>query len=133
MTLRCSLCSREIDTSVENTIFYCTNCKPPKIYCSTCEREKLSRKGLAKKVLCTTCQKPIKLVKNLKKLPKELQNLPSEPPLVLEVAPEADSAEPTKPAALTEFVASYGKYCASCGTQLIEGAQWCPECGEKVQ
>ena len=32
----------------------------------------------------------------------------------------------------TEFVQSYGRFCAECGTQLIEGAQWCPECGNRV-
>jgi hypothetical protein len=130
--LRCSLCSREIDSSIENIIFYCNNCKPPKIYCSTCEREKLHRKGLVKKVLCTTCQKPIKLLKDLKKLPKELQNLASTATPILEIAPEP-GAEPPKPVTSTEFVVSYGKFCGSCGAQLIEGAQWCPECGEKVQ
>jgi len=130
--MRCNLCSREIDTSIENILFYCNNCKPPKIYCSTCEREKLSRKGLAKKVLCANCQKPIKLLKDLKKLPKELQNLGNEPMPILEIAPETEATVPSKSIALIEFVASYGKFCASCGASLIEGAQWCPECGEKV-
>jgi predicted RNA-binding Zn-ribbon protein involved in translation (DUF1610 family) len=139
MTLRCNLCFREIDSSIENILFYCNNCHPPKIYCSTCEREKLPRKGLIKKVLCTSCQKPVKLVKDLKKLPKELQNLPSEEMPILEVAPEsAPAAVPEQvgnpmQVESAEFVTSYGKFCASCGSQLIEGAQWCPECGEKVQ
>ena len=93
----------------------------------------MSRKGLVKKVLCVTCKKPIKILKDLKKLPKELQNLKTEPTPILEIAPESEPIESSKPAALTEFVASYGKFCASCGARLIEGAQWCPECGEKIQ
>jgi predicted RNA-binding Zn-ribbon protein involved in translation (DUF1610 family) len=125
MPLNCSLCGREIDTAIENVIFYCTNCKPAQIYCSTCEREQLPRKGFIKKVVCVTCQKPIKLVKNLKKLPKELQDIMEgkgvSAPSGLEIVED------------TEFVTSYGRFCGECGTQLIEGAQWCPECGAKVE
>ena len=133
MTLRCNLCFREIDSSIENILFYCSSCQPPKIYCSTCEREKLPRKGFIKKVLCTSCQKPVKLLKDLKKLPKELQNLASETMPILEVASESETTEVPAQVDSAEFVSSYGKFCASCGSQLIEGAQWCPECGEKVQ
>jgi hypothetical protein len=139
MTLRCNLCFREIDSSIENILFYCNSCQPPKIYCSTCEREKLPRKGFIKKVLCTSCQKPVKLVKDLKKLPKELQNLATEVMPILEVASESEPPQvPEQVGSATqvgsdEFLASYGKFCGACGAQLTEGAQWCPECGEKVQ
>ncbi|HUX97920.1 MAG TPA: hypothetical protein VMV49_00055 [Candidatus Deferrimicrobium sp.] len=128
MPLNCSLCGREIDTAIENVIFYCTNCKPPQIYCSTCEREQLPRKGLIKKVVCVTCQKPIKLVKNLKKLPKEIQQL-------MESGGSAGVRTPVNVELVedTEFVSSYGHFCGECGCQLIAGAQWCPECGAKVE
>ena len=125
MGMRCNLCGREIDTAIEIAIFYCSKCKPPQIYCSTCEREKLPRKG-KKKVLCPACQKPIKLIKNLKKLPKELRNLVTEGSASIQSG-DIELVEDT------EFVASYGRFCANCGTQLLEGAVWCPECGAKVE
>ncbi|NVM52946.1 MAG: hypothetical protein HWN66_04525 [Candidatus Helarchaeota archaeon] len=126
MVLRCNLCSREIDSSVEKIVFYCNKCKPPKVYCSTCEREKLPRKGFRKKVLCPTCQKPIKLAKNLKKLSKALGDHVSEDASALQLGTELEVVEDSA------FIQSYGRFCAECGTQLIEGAQWCPECGNKV-
>ena len=127
MVLRCSLCSREIDSSIENIIFYCSKCKPPQIYCSTCEREKLPRRGMMKKVVCVSCEKSIKMVKNLKKLPKELQGIISEGSAAFQASPEIELVEDN------EFIKSYGRFCASCGSQLIAGAEWCPECGEKVE
>ena len=90
-------------------------------------------------MLCTSCQKPVKLVKDLKKLPKELQNLATEVMPILEVASESEPPQvPEQVGSATqvgsdEFLASYGKFCGACGAQLTEGAQWCPECGEKVQ
>ncbi|NVM29114.1 MAG: hypothetical protein HWN65_09730 [Candidatus Helarchaeota archaeon] len=125
MPLRCDNCSREIDTSIEKIVFYCGKCKPPKVYCTICEREKLPRKK-KKKVLCPSCEKPIKLVKNLKKLPKELKKRAAEEGVSLAAASEIELVEDK------EFLQSYGRFCANCGTQLIEGAQWCPECGNKV-
>ncbi len=127
MPLICDLCHREIDTSVENIVFFCGKCKPPKIFCSTCEREQLSKAGMRKKVVCPTCDKPIKLVKNLKKLPKELKSLMDSQGVGMVSTPEVELVEDN------EFVQSYGRFCANCGTQLIEGAQWCPECGGRVE
>ncbi|MHA1266944.1 MAG: zinc-ribbon domain-containing protein [Candidatus Helarchaeota archaeon] len=125
MPLKCDNCSRVIDTTIEKIVFFCGKCKPPRVYCSTCEREQLPRKK-KNKVLCPVCEKPIKLVKNLKKLPKELKARMSEEGETLENAPDVELVvEP-------EFVQSYGRFCAECGTQLIEGAKWCPECGTKV-
>ena len=123
--MKCDLCAREIDAHIEKIIFYCGKCSPPKIYCSTCEREQLPRKG-KKKVICASCQKPIKIVKNLKKLPKQLRKLMSEGAMAFQGAQELELVEDI------EFIQSYGRFCAACGTQLIEGAQWCPECGQKV-
>jgi len=82
---------------------------------------------MRKKVLCIKCQKPIKLIKNLKKMPKEVQARFSEEVSKVESVPEIEVVEDT------EFVKSYGRFCAECGTQLIEGAKWCPECGKKVE
>jgi predicted RNA-binding Zn-ribbon protein involved in translation (DUF1610 family) len=127
MPLKCDLCGREIDTSVENVIFYCPKCNPVQIYCSTCEREKLPTKGMRKKVLCVSCEKPIKLVKNLKKLPKEIKKRMEEGSGGSTGTPELEIVEDS------EFIQSYGHFCAECGTQLIDGAQWCPECGKKVE
>ncbi|MHA1129450.1 MAG: zinc-ribbon domain-containing protein [Candidatus Helarchaeota archaeon] len=127
MALKCDLCGREIDTSVENVIFYCPKCRPAQIYCSTCERENLSAKGVRKKVLCAKCGKPIKLVKNLKKLPKEIKKRMEEGGGETMATPELEIVEDN------EFVQSYGRFCAECGTQLIEGAKWCPECGKKIE
>ncbi len=125
MPLKCDNCSREIDASIEKILFYCGKCKPPKVYCSTCEREQLPRKK-KKKVICPTCQKEIKLVKNIKKLPKALKKRAKEAGTSLAAAAEIELVEDN------EFVQSYGHFCAECGTQLIEGAQWCPECGNRV-
>ncbi|TFG04843.1 MAG: zinc-ribbon domain-containing protein [Promethearchaeota archaeon] len=125
MPLRCDNCSRIIDTSIEKILFYCGKCKPPKIYCSTCEREKLPRPK-KNKVVCPSCEKPVKLVKNLKKLPKELTQRATDDGAVLEIVPEVEVIEGN------EFIQSYGQFCAECGTQLVDGAQWCPECGQKV-
>lgn len=125
MPLRCDSCSREIDTSIERIVFFCSKCKPPKVFCSTCEREQLPRKK-KKKVLCPTCKKPVKLAKKFKKLPKELKARMKEDGVTLEVAPDLEVVEDA------QFIQSYGHFCSECGTQLIEGAQWCPECGSKV-
>ena len=126
MPLKCDLCSREIDTNIEKIIFYCPKCKPAQVYCSTCEREKLPRKG-KKKVQCFSCQKPIKLVKKIKKLPKEIRQRITDAGTGITGSSELEVVEDAA------FVQSYGHFCAECGTQLIEGAQWCPECGQKVE
>ncbi|MFX1294431.1 MAG: hypothetical protein ACFFD2_06200 [Promethearchaeota archaeon] len=127
MPLKCSLCSREIDTLIKFIAFHCDKCNPPQIYCSICGRDQLPRKGIRKKLLCIQCQKPVRLVKNFEKLPKKLKKLALEKDSGFTTEPEIQIVEDT------EFIQSYRQFCANCGLQLIKEAQWCPECGKKVE